>query len=134
MALYTWQPSYSVGADHLDEQHVVLVGIINILYDSLQAGNGRDITSDIVNELLAYTRFHFAHEERFYVRNQLATLQEHRKLHASFVLRLLDFRKRLDSGSVATAAEVLAAAGDWFIRHIKRVDKLAVISINKKMA
>ena len=41
MALMDWKDSYSVGVEHLDEQHMGLVNQINILHDAMKVGKAK---------------------------------------------------------------------------------------------
>ena len=64
MPLMTWTDKLSVGVGVIDEDHKKLVGMVNELYDAMQAGQGRDSLGRILNGLVQYTKFHFAREEK----------------------------------------------------------------------
>jgi hemerythrin len=55
MPLMTWTEKLSVGVGVLDEDHKKLVGMLNELYDAMQAGHGRDSLGRILNALVQYT-------------------------------------------------------------------------------
>ena len=42
MPLMTWTEKLSVGVGVLDEDHKRLVGMVNELYDAMQAGHGKE--------------------------------------------------------------------------------------------
>ncbi|KOR27636.1 hemerythrin, partial [Achromatium sp. WMS1] len=58
-----WSEEISVGVEEIDEQHKVLLNLINELNDAMQARRSHDVITSIINKLSEYTRIHFAVEE-----------------------------------------------------------------------
>jgi hemerythrin len=64
MALMTWGPKLSVGVPQIDDQHKKLIELVNRLNEAMIAGHGRDLIGSTLSELVKYTQYHFACEER----------------------------------------------------------------------
>ncbi len=116
-----WKPEYSVGVPVLDRQHRGLIRIINKLTDEAE---GDGMIDWVFDQLEAYTREHFATEERLLEQYDYADLKEHRKQHRKFEEWLRAVRLTWRSGAprdqiVATVNEFLR---DWLIRHILSSD------------
>lgn len=65
MDSFQWDEHFVTGIDEVDTQHMELVRIINRIGEVLSnsAAPGLDSLSVLIDELAAYTRFHFAAEE-----------------------------------------------------------------------
>lgn len=64
MAFFDWKDSYSVGVKEMDNQHKVLVDLINQLHTAMTAGKGSSVAGPIISEMVRYTKFHFDAEEK----------------------------------------------------------------------
>ncbi|MCP5161263.1 MAG: hemerythrin family protein [Hahellaceae bacterium] len=86
MAIFEWKPQYSVGVPELDEQHKVLVRLINELDELLASRFDLVKAQALFRELVDYTIYHFATEERLMVRFQYdeAGYQAHIRQHRQF--------------------------------------------------
>ena len=69
----------------INQQHRQLLNIINNLHEAMRAGGARDKVASVVNELVAYTRFHFNHEERMLESTGYPAFADHKKVHQSMV-------------------------------------------------
>src|SRR5512140_2145124 len=58
-----WSDELSVGIQEIDEQHKVLVGLVNDMHRAIHEHHGRDTARAILEKLGDYTRVHFAVEE-----------------------------------------------------------------------
>ena len=63
MALIKWTSALSVAVPEIDLQHQKLVSLINQLHESMLSGKGREVLGGVLNELIDYTKRHFADEE-----------------------------------------------------------------------
>ena len=64
MAILTWDDSFCVGIEGVDEQHRNLVEMINRLDAAVSAGRDEMEINEILKGALDYTQYHFATEER----------------------------------------------------------------------
>ncbi len=121
-ALIPWSERFSVGSHLMDEQHKVLVGIINKLYAALRSGKANNVQEDILTELLDYTRTHFGREEAALRLVKFPGLAQQEKLHRSFEAKVAEFQKRLEAGH-SLGVETMTFLKDWLLNHIQKVDK-----------
>ncbi len=66
MDLITWTEEMSVGVKALDDDHKMLIEMMNKLNDGILAGQSNLALEDVVESLVRYTRLHFAREERLF--------------------------------------------------------------------
>ncbi len=123
MALFTWNDSYSVKVALCDQQHKKLFEIINELADAMRVGNGNEIVSKTVGELLQYTRTHFQQEEALLKRANYPQLAPHQEQHKKFVADVEGLLKQTREGRAANSIQVLNLLRDWLVNHIQKTDK-----------
>ena len=61
--LIEWTDELSVGIQEIDDQHRLLVSILNKLHTAMYEHQGKEVAEKILNELVDYTKIHFAVEE-----------------------------------------------------------------------
>jgi len=132
MAMFPWDDKYKTNHLTIDTEHKKLVDLINQLADAMQAGKGRDICGKVLNELVSYTKTHFANEERLMAAHGYAKTAEHKAEHAKFVKEVGDFKAKFDSGALTVTAQLLNFLRDWLIKHILESDKALVAVIGSK--
>ena len=120
--LVEWKSSYSTGFDVIDEQHKHLVEMINELYLSFTDGKATDVVQKIIDDMIAYTKYHFTTEENFFKQYDYPATDEHTAQHNSFVDKVADFAIKLKNGELSVSFEVMNFLRDWLIVHIKGDD------------
>ena len=100
MAIFEWSDRFSVKVREIDEQHMHLVTMINRLHDAMIANKGREIQQEIVTEMVAYTNFHFATEEKYMRSFGYAGYFEHKKEHEQFAAEAAELKARVHAGIV----------------------------------
>jgi hemerythrin len=123
MPLVTWDESYSVSVQKLDEQHQKLFSLINTLHDAMRQGKGQAIVQDTVRELAAYTLSHFRAEEELLRRANYPALAEHQAEHRKYVDQVNQFSQDLAAGRNTSSIKVLQFLKDWLAEHIRRTDR-----------
>lgn len=118
MAYLQWTENLSVGIPRMDEHHKKLVELINQVFDAM-SGDAASAVDSVLADLLDYTRYHFAEEEKLLAACAYPDLAEHQEVHRSMVKEVLDMRSRhlADPASV-TASETLDFLSKWLMRHI----------------
>lgn len=123
MAFVQWSDRLSVGINTIDDQHKKLVSIINRLYDAMKSGKGSEILSDVLSELIEYTKYHFSTEETLMKDNAYPDYQSHKSSHSKFVEKVMDLELELKAGRIALSVEVFHFLKDWLVIHIQGEDK-----------
>ena len=121
---FKWEESYSVHVKEIDDQHKHLVGLINALHETMRRGAPPAEIECLLQDLLAYTDFHFAAEERLMALANYQGLPAHRAKHSAMrqeVERLLGASKAARTASIAIT--LMGFLKNWLSRHIEGTDK-----------
>lgn len=132
MAIITWKNEYSVGVTEFDNQHKVLIDIINKLHDAMRAGIGKQALSVILEELVSYTKFHFANEERNFAQYSYPEINAHKLEHEKLTRQVIEFLRDYNEGKSSMSIEVMGFLKDWLMQHIGGVDKKYTQFFNSK--
>jgi hemerythrin len=123
MALIQWNDSLSVNVTEIDKQHQKLVQMINELHDAMREAKGNTVIGPLLNGLIEYAGTHFKAEERYFVRFAYPDAAAHKKAHADFVAKVLDFKTKFEASAVGLSLEVMTFLSNWLQGHIKGEDK-----------
>lgn len=123
MAFVEWRPEFSVGVLEIDAQHQRLLDIINQLHDAMKMGSKPAMLAQVVNELVGYTRYHFAYEEKLMEAANYRELEEHRRKHRAMVAQVEGFRDLETSGQATVSLKLMAFLKEWLSRHILETDQ-----------
>lgn len=121
--MITWSDEFSVDIQEIDEQHKKLVGLINELYAALASKDQGTKVEAILDELVDYTRTHFAVEECLLRLFEYDEYDEHKAMHDKIVARVLQFQSQFKAGDRKVGMELLYFLKDWLMDHIQKVDK-----------
>jgi len=132
MSLITWDNSYSVKVKVIDNQHQKLVGLINELYDGMNQGKGREASGKTLDELISYTRTHFAYEEQLFKIHGYPTYAAHKAEHDALTEKVLDFQKQFREGKANLALPLMTFLKDWLLNHIRGTDQKYSGYLNSK--
>jgi hemerythrin len=116
----TWKEYYSVGDPSLDSQHKQIIGIINELYDAMQAPSDQKLVKRLLDRLVGYTMNHFKCEEVVMRQHEYPALAEHKALHDKLRQRTVDLREHAD---LVTQRDLLHFLKKWWMEHIQEIDK-----------
>ena len=133
MTLLEWNENLSVGVSTIDDEHKNLVGMLNELYDAMQAKHSEEALGGVLDGLVAYTVYHFKHEEALFAKTGYAAAAEHKKEHDDLTKHVLDVQKEYQEGATATlSTEVLNFLRKWLLTHILVSDKKFGPHLNAK--
>jgi len=132
MALIEWEDKYSVGVEAFDNQHKQLIKLINELYDAMKAGAAKEISSKIIEELVAYTVIHFQSEEKVFDEHDYEGTEEHKKEHQQFIDQVASFQKDFETGKVSLSIDIMNFLKDWLFSHILGTDQKYTSYLNSK--
>mgnify|MGYP000411579698 CR=1 FL=1 len=125
MPLITWTPQLSVGVQPLDNDHKLLVSLINQLHDTVEDNQDRDTVGSVLNALVDYTEYHFEREEILMRVCGYPDLEKHKKAHDAMKAKVKiiqnDYAK---SETMDLGGDVLDFIKDWFSEHVQNQDKL----------
>jgi hemerythrin len=122
MAMFAWKPEYSVSVSTLDAQHKKLFALAQTLQDAMSAGKGREVLARCLNDLVAYTKTHFAEEESLLSKHSYADLPQHKLQHTQLINQISDFQKQFTSGNAFITIELMDFIREWITKHILQND------------
>lgn len=124
MALITWSEKYSVEIASIDAQHQRLIDLINQLNILMKEGKGSAVVSEVLAELVDYTKEHLANEEHQLVVTGYPDYAQHKKLHDEFIKKINEFQATYNTGkSLMLVITISNFLWDWLSQHILVVDK-----------
>ena len=121
--LMTWTDDLSVGIRLIDEQHKVLLGLINELHAGMRDRKSDIVLVGVVERLKDYTVKHFGQEEEYFERYGYPETKGHKELHHKLVQQVLDFEAGLKSGQAKVTMDIMRFLKDWLVQHIMGTDK-----------
>lgn len=122
-ALFAWSDELSVGIQEIDEQHKVLVGLLNELHSAIAEHRGSAESRGILDRLAEYTRVHFAVEESLMRILGYQDHENHKHEHEMLTAQVVDLQQKLDAGKAAISFELLHFLKVWLTKHIHESDK-----------
>lgn len=125
MPLVIWNNSLSVGIPEIDQQHKQLIEQLNLLVDAMHANSGKEEIQRIVRFLDIYVAKHFGYEEGCMHRYKCPVASENAVAHSQFINTLQRIKTQLNQKgpSLSLAIEVNEQLLDWFVNHIKKIDR-----------
>ncbi|MBT0665913.1 bacteriohemerythrin [Geobacter pelophilus] len=129
--LINWSNSYSVKVSKMDSEHQRLIDMINNLYIAMREGRGKDAIGSILDELIEYTKTHFAHEEKLMKESGYPGYEDQKRAHESLINKVVEIHARFKAGN-ALSQEIMTFLKDWLINHIQGMDKRYGPHMNQK--
>lgn len=120
----SWDPSrMSVYSEYMDEQHKVLISLINDLHDIVSQKSGRLHMQQILDLLVTYTQIHFNAEELLMDQCHFEELGDHKHMHEVFVGKVVEYVKKFEQDhSQKFGFELLDTLRGWLTQHILKQD------------
>lgn len=129
-----WKDSLLVGVSQIDAQHRQLVKAIDDLMEACMKGAGREAVAKTLSFVAAYTKEHFADEEKLQAQYAYPDINAHKRLHAQFISNVAalesDFKQ--NGPNVALTGKINKTLIDWLIKHIGSEDKKVGLHIQSK--
>lgn len=132
MGFIKWNSNYSVNISEVDEQHKKLIGLVNDMYDAMSVGKGREVLGPVLTELVNYTVYHFATEERLFQQYGYPDYERHKKIHDDLTARTKKLKETFDTGNKTITIDVMLFLSDWLNVHILNEDKKYGPFLNSK--
>jgi methyl-accepting chemotaxis protein len=120
--LIRWSQNLSVGINSIDEQHKVLVNLINELYKQMHAGFGKEAVGKTLGRLVDYTAKHFKYEEKIFAEHNYSEQKAHRQVHDKLVGQVVAFQEEFTRGEKDVSLELMEFLKEWLLTHIKKTD------------
>jgi methyl-accepting chemotaxis protein len=129
--LIVWSSKYCIGINEIDDQHKVLVEIINKLYASFGSSKSKKEIKKNLKELVDYTVYHFGNEERYFKQFGYKETTQHINQHQKFVEKIQKFAQEFETGDSTVSLDIINFLKDWLIGHILKIDAQYVPFLKK---
>ena len=113
MALFTWNPEYSVGNDLIDGEHRTLFEMADRLHSAMLSGQGHAVLGSLYGQLADYTRTHFSHEEALMAKHAYPQLPTHAEIHRQLIAKLTKLQDDLKGRKLTVTVDTMQFLRDW---------------------
>lgn len=123
--ILTWNDSLKLGIASVDDQHRRLLDLINRLDEAVALGHAPDTITELLDDLIDYTRYHFDEEEKLMQQSNFeeALFASHKNEHRQFVETIVEARNQKPDNASFLLHHLLDFLFDWLYRHILGTDK-----------
>lgn len=118
-----WSDELSVGVEEIDEQHKVLVGLVNDMHEAIHQRHGSDVVQEILAQLTDYTRVHFAVEESLMRILNYPGYEAHKEKHEVLLSHVVELNEKVKAGKTSIGFELMHFLKVWLTKHIMESDK-----------
>lgn len=132
MSLFAWNAKYSVNIKEIDDQHKKLIGMVGQLNDAMRQGKGKEILDRLLQDLVQYTRTHFAAEERVMKAHGYPEFEDHKAKHDKMTQKVLEVQRGYREGKLSITIELMAFLEKWVDQHIMVTDRKYAPFLNGK--
>lgn len=124
----SWQADFSTGVPIIDDQHRVLINMLNDANTKLDDYSPLKDYEHIVQGLLNYTVYHFQTEDnlmkqRGYEASHAAVADRHRLQHKELAEKVVAVHEQIKAGQRITKASLVSFLFNWLADHILHTDK-----------
>lgn len=126
MNSFKWDKHFETGIKSVDEEHYALVEIINRLSSKIAEHSiDFDEYTLIINELLAYTKYHFESEEKMMLESGIDDRHfvSHVQKHIDFVEEVVRINSTIRSIDMKKLSTMLDLLIHWLAYHILVIDQ-----------
>lgn len=136
MPIIKWRDSFSVGVQKFDDEHKVLLEIINELFVIVRDQKTVDHLTIEINKLIQYTQEHFVEEEAAMEKVGYPALEDHKAIHKKLINDVSAFKKQVENGDKEAIKTFYHFLRDWLLTHIIEEDMRykPFLSDNKEVA
>ena len=123
MALFEWTDDFIIGITAIDDDHKLLVSLINQLHEAVEAKQSQEIIASVLTVLMEYTCTHFAREEKILEKSRYPDFEMHKERHQSLKEQVIKIHRRFVEGEVdGIDTETLVFLKEWLTKHILGTD------------
>jgi hemerythrin len=122
-AFFEWKEEYSVKVGEIDNQHKIIIQMLNDLYVAFMKKEHQQTLGKIIEELKNYAVYHFETEEKYFHQFTFTGKIEHINEHEKFKEKVNLFSEEFKRNNSALTYSVISFLKDWLNTHILINDK-----------
>ena len=123
MTVIKWRDGYNTGVEQFDMEHHKIVELIDFMYEAIRDKSGKDIIEKACGEVISYTGYHFANEEKAMQAVNYPELEDHLAEHNRLKTKALKFQEMISTNFPEGTNEFYKFLRDWLVDHIQECDK-----------
>jgi hemerythrin len=123
MSYIDFSDKLSVKVSLIDEQHKILINIINDLHDAMVDGHGTMVINDVLLRLNDYTKMHFSTEERLMAQYNYPDHLAHESQHIDLIAQIDQLNVKVGDYKMPITMETMNFLLNWLFHHILETDK-----------
>ncbi|MDC8446659.1 MAG: GGDEF domain-containing protein [Nitrosomonas sp.] len=123
--VFPWNENFETGIAPIDEQHKILIAMLNELASTLANDDSIEINR-VFKELTEYAEFHFEYEEAIWIEylGNDSWLSSHQLNHSTFLPRITELKdKKTDKYQSEVIESIILFLIRWLAFHILDSDK-----------
>jgi hemerythrin len=132
MAALPWKDEYCVNVSVIDEQHRRLAELVNRLHEAFECDKTGENVFIALNELIGFTRLHFATEEELMLKYEYPDYAAHRMAHKTLLSGLQSLLTTLRDRSPFGFVGGNDINDDWVTKHLLESDVALGNFLNNK--
>ncbi len=118
-----WKDEYSVGIESLDNDHKKLISLLNQFTTAYDYAMSEVYERQALDDLIDYTKYHFAREEKLMESFDYPDFDAHKKQHQAMIGEVEVFVEKYNRQGHQALDEISSFLKDWLINHINGTDK-----------
>jgi len=130
--LIVWSDKLSIGVLAMDEQHKVLVNLINEFYRAVLDLRSDEMVHRVLDGVLDYTVKHFREEEELITNAGYSETVSHKARHTKLISQVVDYVNRLKQGESGVDFRLMTFLRNWLTGHILGHDKKYARFLNSR--
>jgi hemerythrin len=123
MKMFEWTSEFALGIPEIDREHEEWFGSVSRLHEAMLAGEGRNAIAPLLDEMVRYTRLHFAHGAELMSRIGYPDRAAHLADHADLRREVESFCRRFERGETTMTIEMSRFLWSWLQRHTTTADR-----------
>jgi len=122
MPFIVWDDSLDLHIDAMNEEHKVLIDLMNRLHEQFQSQNAKLTLKATLLEFASYTEKHFQDEEAYMQSIDFQDLDVHRSIHQRLLSRVKTYVEEFLQTDGTLSPEFFEFLKIWVVAHIKGID------------
>lgn len=120
-----WTEDLETGVNEIDDQHREIFRRINGLLDACNHGKGKNEVDKVIRFLDDYVITHFGTEEKYMIDYEFPDYSSHKGQHSRFIKDFFDLKKQFETEGPGVHIVIMTnhMVVDWFLNHIRKIDK-----------
>ncbi len=123
MPLIDWIPSYNIGIPEIDTDNQQLVGMINLLHDSISKKDNHEIVNHVIYQLVQNYQDHCTLTLQVLQNIQYTNLTQQQESHKKFGRVISGYLHRLKKDEKVSIMELIGFLRNWFDKHVLLEDQ-----------